>query len=242
MFARTVLQAGEWASARCPSATVVVSNTLRDHYVDKQGFEPIVVQNAVLKGRVRPLRRLRQAGLRKDDFILFAGRLSPEKGVETLLEAFGSLGSPKQLVLAGGTSYSEKYIDDLRHKAGSDVVFLGRVDRESMEELLSNCYVFVLPSTMEGLSIALLEAISYGNCVVTTSIPENMEAIGDAGPVFPVGDVQALRSILDDLLQQPDLVEEYRLKARLRAQDLPDWDDVARLTEDFYLRLLEGRI
>jgi len=237
-FARAVLQAGEWASVSCPSATVVVSNTLRDHYVQHHGKEPVVVRNAVVPGEHRPLKRMKEAGLTRHGYFLFAGRLSPEKGVDTLLDAFGAISSDKVLALAGGTSYSESYIEELRRKAGEKVIFLGRVDRECMEELLSNCYAFVLPSTMEGLSIALLEAISYGNCVVATSIPENLEAMGDAGAVFPVGDAEALAGTLSTLLSDPDLVEHYREKARQQAKSLPDWDDVTDKTEAFYFDLV----
>ena len=237
--ARTVLQIGEWASVRCPSATVVVSNTLRDHYMHSHGIEPVVVRNAVVRGEHRPLKRMREAGLSRDGYFLFAGRLSPEKGVDTLLEAFSALDSDKTLALAGGTSYSEDYIEKLKQKAGKGVIFLGRVDRECMEELLSNCYAFVLPSTMEGLSIALLEAISYGACVVGSAIPENLEAMGEAGLSFPVGDVEALRQALWSLLEDPELVEEQRARARRQAGELPDWDDVTDRTEAFYRELLD---
>ncbi len=239
-FARFMLRFGEWASARAPSATVVVSGTLQRHYHATHGRRPYMIPNAVVAGAPRPVARLAEAGLTKDSFLLFSGRISPEKGVHTLLEALKPLPRHKKLVLAGGTSYSDDYIAQVKAMAWDEVIFLGRVGREMMEELLSNCYAFILPSVMEGLSIALLEAVSYGNCIVTTDIPENLEVVGSAGLSFPPGDVQALRSVLTRVLEDPGLVEEYRRKARERARERPDWDEVARLTEELFLALAGG--
>ena len=238
-FARHALRFGEWASARCPTATAVVSRTLQDHYEKTHGRRPHLIPNAVVLAEHRPIDRLAEHGLEQDGFLLFAGRISPEKGVHTLLEALRPLDRGKKLVLAGGTSYSDDYIEQVRAAAWDEVVFLGRVDRGMMEELYSACYAFVLPSLMEGLSIALLEALSYGTCIVSTDIPENLEVTGDAGLSFPPGDVEALRAVLARILDEPSLVEEYRRKALARARSQPDWDEVARMTEALYLRLLD---
>ncbi len=237
-FARYALRFGEWASARCPSATVVVSKTLQRHYEVTHGRCPHMIPNAVVLGEPRPIDRLAELGLEKEGFLLFAGRISPEKGVHTLLDALKPLGRHKKLVLAGGTSYSENYIRQVKAAAWEEVVFLGRVDRDMMEELYSACYAFVLPSVMEGLSIALLEALSFGTCIVATDIPENLEVIGDAGLSFPPGDVAALRAVLARVLDDEALVADYRRRALERARQQPDWDEVARLTEDLYQSLV----
>ena len=117
-----------------------------------------MIPNAVVAAEHAAPDKIRKYGLAGDDFILFAGRISPEKGVHTLLEALRPLPRDKKLVIAGGTSYSGDYIEQVKAAAWDDVQFLGQVDRETMSELYSNCYAFVLPSVMEGLSIALLEA------------------------------------------------------------------------------------
>ena len=239
-LARTVLLVGEWASARCPTATAVVSETLQRHYEARHGKTPVVIPNAVMVGESRPIERTRRFGLEKDGFLLYAGRISPEKGVHTLLEALRPLPRSKKLVIAGGSSYSDAYIDEVKSAAWEDVQFIGKVGREEMEELLSNCYAFILPSEMEGLSIALLEALSYGNCIIATDIPENIEVIGDAGLLFPYGDAEELRSRLALALENPGEVERLRGLARERAKQRPDWDEVARLTEEFYWHLVHG--
>lgn len=239
-LARWVLQSGEWASVRLPSSTIVVSETLRDHYSERHGRETEVIPNAVIPADPRPVDKIAEFGLEKDQFLLFVGRISPEKGVHTLLEALEPLPRTKKLVLAGGSSYSDTYIESVKERTWKEVLFLGKVDHGTIQELLSNCYAFVLPSTIEGLSIALLEALSFGTCILTTSIPENLEVVGEAALVFPSGDVEALRDRLRSILESPDLVHHHRRLTADRAEKWPDWDGVADQTEKFYLDLVSA--
>ncbi len=237
-LARWVLQAGEWASVRLPSATTVVSETLRDHYKDRHGRETEVIANAVIPAAPRPVNKIAEFGLEKDQFLLFVGRISPEKGVHTLLAALEPLPRTKKLVLAGGSSYSDSYIESVKEMAWGDVLFLGKVDHETIQELLSNCYAFVLPSTIEGLSIALLEALSFGTCILTTSIPENLEVVGEAALVFPPEDVDTLQDRLKAILDSPELVQKHRNLTAKRADGWPNWDGVTDQTEALYRRLV----
>ncbi len=240
--ARAALKLGEWASVRLPSATVVVSRTLQRHYAAAHGRRTYCIPNAVIPAARREADEIRRRfGLERDGFLLFAGRISPEKGVHTLIEALRPLPRKLPLVLAGGSSYSRAYIEALRRDAWKEILFLGSVEHAVVEELLSNCYAFILPSTMEGLSISLLEALSFGCCIVATDIPENREVIGGAGLTFPAGDVPALRAVLADLLDHPERVAELRERAAAHARSQPDWDEVAERTEAFYLDLLEPR-
>ncbi len=95
-LARWVLQAGEWASVRLPSSTIVVSETLRDHYRVHHGCETKVIPNAVIPAAPRPVNKIAEFGLEKDQFLLFVGRISPEKGVHTLLAALEPLPRDKE--------------------------------------------------------------------------------------------------------------------------------------------------
>jgi len=237
-FARNFLLAGEWASARFPTATTVVSRSLQRHYLSKHGRSTTHIPNAVIPGEFRPPDLIKGFGLGHHNFLLFAGRISPEKGVHTLLEAYATLAGRIKLVLAGGTSYSDEYIEEIKRIATENVVFLGQVDRRVMNELYSNCYAFVLPSTMEGLSVALLEALSFGTCIITTNIPENQEVVGATALCVDPDDVQHLRHALTEVLEDSTVAQRMRHSAAKRARSLPDWDEVARLTESLYLSLV----
>ena len=199
-----------------------------------------MIPNAVVMGEHRPLERLRDLGLESGRFLLFAARISPEKGLHDLLAAWSRVPSDKTLVVAGGTSYTSEYIEEVRAAAPENVAFIGRVGRETMEELYSHCYAYVLPSYMEGLSIGLLEAVSYGCCVISTDIPENLEVVGESAAIFAPGNVEALAEILGELVADPAKVQDYRDRALAHARSRPDWDEVTRRTESFYLRLVEG--
>ena len=83
--------------------------------------------------------------------------------------------------------------------------------------------------------MGLLEALSFGCCLLSSDIPENVEVFREAGLTFPPGDVEAMRNVLARVLDEPDLVPEYRRKAEQQALARPDWDEVARLTEEVYL-------
>jgi glycosyltransferase involved in cell wall biosynthesis len=148
------------------------------------------------------------------------------------------LDSKVKLVFAGGSSYSEGYMRKLRAMAWQDVVFLGFVDRETMAELYSNCYAFVLPSEMEGLSISLLESLSYGNCIIASDIEENREVVQDAGLCFRSGDVESLRSALKTILEDSEIAKSYRKKAQEIGRDRFNWDEITRQTEQFYYKIL----
>ncbi|MEM8962448.1 MAG: glycosyltransferase family 4 protein [Acidobacteriota bacterium] len=242
-FARRVLQLGEWASARAPSATSVVSGVLQEHYATTHGRRPAMIPNAVPIPERAPLDRIAKFGLRERGYLLFAGRLSPEKQVHVILEALKPLhdqgiGTDIDLAIAGGTSYSEDYIRQIRDMAWDRVHFLGQVDRATMNELYSHCHAYILPSVMEGLSVGLLEATSFGCAILTTDIPENVEVVGDAALTFPVGDVEALRAHLRAVLEDPGHAEDLRRRALERAEARPDWDEVTELTEALYLDLV----
>jgi glycosyltransferase involved in cell wall biosynthesis len=238
-LATLALKCGERASVRFPTATAVVSETLRNHYAEKHGRVPVFIPNGVTVAVPRTPNRIRRFGLEKNQFLLFAGRLSPEKGCQELLDALRPLQQRIRLVFAGGSSYSQAYIEKLRRSAWNEVNFLGQVDRETMAELYSNCYAFVLPSKMEGLSVALLEAVSYGACTIVSDIPENLEVVGSACLSFRTGDVNSLRAVLAAALDDPDLVRKARSRSKELARNRFGWDEIALRTEAFYRSLLQ---
>jgi glycosyltransferase involved in cell wall biosynthesis len=237
-FARSVLRFGEWASARCPNATIVVSQTLQQHYRQCHGADTTCIPNAVVPATHAPARQIGKFGLEPGKYILYAGRLSPEKGVDVLLEAMRPLPRRMKIALAGGSSYSDRYINRVRSLAWDEVVFLGSMNREIMRELFSNCYAYVLPSVMEGLSVSLLEALSYGCCIIATDIPENLEVVGNSALVFRPGDTATLSTHLSAIIEDPALAADLRSRAVERAAAQPDWDEITRRTEALYYQLL----
>jgi glycosyltransferase involved in cell wall biosynthesis len=166
------------------------------------------------------------------------GRLSPEKGCHDLIEAYQGMDTQLKLVFVGGATYADDYVNTLTRHASDRILFLGYQSGEVLEELFSNAYLFVLPSCIEGLSISLLEAMSYGNCVLTSDIPENLELVSEHGFTFRVNDAIHLRQMLDYLLQYPELVESTGKANRVYIEQQYTWDMVTERTERLFASLL----
>ncbi len=240
-LARTYLRLCEWTSLNCPNATVVVSRTLQRHYRDRFRRDVRYVPNGVNLIGERGAGEIGRWGLRPRQYFLYAGRLSPEKGLDVLLAAHRAAATGFPLVIAGGSSYSEDYMAKLRAAAGEDVVFTGFLTGAALEELFSNALAFVLPSAMEGLSVALLEAMAYGLPVVTSDIPENRELVDECGGfLFPLGDVPALSAVLARLAGDPEAARRAGASIQEEVRRRFDWDRIADETERFYRALVEG--
>jgi glycosyltransferase involved in cell wall biosynthesis len=239
-MAAWVLKRCEYPAAHFPSRTIVVSKTLHDYFADKYGVEPAVIPNGANLPALRPLDRIRKFGLTGERYVLFVGRLVPEKGVHYLAEAFaqleGEIDPTVKLVLAGGTSFSDDYVQKLESYQSDRIRMVGYVYGEELEELWSNAYIAAQPSTLEGLSISLLEALSYGKCVLTSDIPENVEVTGTAAPSFKSRDVDDLREKLRHLIERPDVVREYERQGRDLVERDYSWDRIVVSLEELYDR------
>ena len=179
---------------------------------------------------------IRQYGLEKDNYILYLGRIVPEKGEHYLIEAYKHLPTDKKLVIAGGASDSQEYFDELREMAKDDdrVIFLGFVQGQLLAELYSNAYTYVLPSDVEGMPLSLMEAMSYGCCVLTSDIDECASVVQEHGVTFRRGDIDDLRAKLADLLANPAKVAKYKAEAPDYICHSHNWDTVTQRTLAVY--------
>jgi glycosyltransferase involved in cell wall biosynthesis len=173
--------------------------------------------------------------------VLFVGRLVPEKGVHYLCEAFNGIDTDMKLALVGGLSFSQPYVDVLKRFESDRIRLLDYVFGEALDELWSNAYCVVQPSTMEGLSIALLEALSYGRCVLISDIPENMEVAEECALSFRSKDVGDLRQKLEHLIRNPDVVQSYGERAKRHILAHYSWDNVAESTAELYRGMVKPR-
>jgi glycosyltransferase involved in cell wall biosynthesis len=241
-FARWFLRLCERASAHFPNATVVVSRTLKDYYWKKYSAQTTYIPNGLTMPTGKSSKQILGLGLDPQKYILFLGRLSPEKNVHLLIKAYERIDTSVKLVIAGGTSHTDSYVGQLKEREGERIRFLDWVDGEILEELLSNALLFVLPSDIEGLSLALLEAMGHGNCVLTSDIPENVELVDGVGYTFVRGDISDLERMLRLLLGRRDLRERAACDARARVEDSYLWTRVASETEHLYYQVLGKRV
>jgi len=236
-IASTILRVGEKAAAAFPDSTMVVSRTLDSYFRMHHGVQTHYVPNGA------PLRELRQDllpswSLKPNGYVLFLGRFSPEKNCHLLIEAFEKIDTDAKLVLAGGSNVMDEYSQEIWRHAGNRIVVLDYVSGQELDALLTNAMLFVLPSDLEGLSLALLEAMGAGICVLASDIPENCELVEGAGYTFRRGDGAGLEQKLNLLISSPDLRERAGRAAQDRIRNHYQWASIAASIEEIYYGML----
>jgi glycosyltransferase involved in cell wall biosynthesis len=156
-----------------------------------------------------------------------------------LIDAFEDIACGMKLVLAGGSSHSDEYVENLRSHESEQIRLLPWISGEDLDELLSNAAVFVLPSDLEGMSLALLDAMAAGVCVLTSDIPENQEVVAGVGFTFKRGDRSDLTRVLDLLMRNTDLRRQMAAKGEQQIQQQYLWPEIARSIEKTYYKVLE---
>ena len=178
------LRLGEWSACHLASKATCVSMASKADLKHRLGRDVECVPNGVLPASRRPLGEVAERfGLVPQGYITFVGRLTRNKNVHHLVEAFRGIETTKKLLILGGDTADPTYVRHLRSLAAGDdrIVFTGLVLGDTLVELCSNAYLFCLPTAHEGMSIALLESLAYGVPVLVSNIPANLEVIDGAG-------------------------------------------------------------
>lgn len=241
-FARAFLAFGEWTACFYPHKTIVVSKTLKRYCKERFYRDTIYIPNGVAVRKVLGSDKIKKWGLEENKYILSVARFVKHKGLHYLIQAYKKLKTQNsklktfKLVLVGESPYPSKYADYLRKLAAADpdIVFTGYQTGKTLDQLFLNAYIYVHPSESEGLSITILEAMSYGKCVLISDIAENLEAMGNFGFYFKTGDINDLKNKLEKLLASPNIVSEMGEKAREFVKREHNWDEIAKKTLEVY--------
>ncbi len=236
-FASKVLKTGEKVAAKYADEVIVLSKNVQEYFKTTYGRDTHYIPNGIEKPNFKEAEQIKDKwGLEKDGYILFLARIVPEKGLHYLIDAYEQLHTDKRLVIAGGSSNAMEYMEEIRRKASENenILMTDFVQGEILAELLSNAYLFVLPSDVEGMAISLLEAMSYGNCCLVSDISENIEVVEDRAVSFRKGDVQDLKEKLSVLLEDKAKVEAFKQNASDFITGKYNWDDVIDETLKLY--------
>ncbi|MBR5985012.1 MAG: glycosyltransferase family 4 protein [Clostridia bacterium] len=229
-LARAYIKLGEKTAVMYAHEMIVLNNDTRDYFLKAYRRGTRVIPNGASPAPNAPVRLIRQAwGLEKDGYVLFVGRLVPEKGLRLLLKAWKKLKTDTTLVIAGGGA-SESFMGELASLAGENVLFTGFVEGQALSELYCNCRLFVLPSDLEGMPLALLEALSSGCCCLASDIPACRETARDKAVYFERGSESSLIAALQTLLDSPGNVSRYREGAKEFVLSNYDWDEITLKT------------
>jgi glycosyltransferase involved in cell wall biosynthesis len=174
-------------------------------------------------------------------YVLYVSRLEPENNARLVIEAFKRVRTSHKLVIVGDAPYAHEYIEELRASAGRDrrIVFTSFVFGDAYRALQQNAYCYVHATEVGGTHPALLEAMGYGNCVLTLATPENIEAVGEAG--IPYSDEKDLEEKLQRVLRDGSLVNSYRQRAQKRVSEHYDWERIVDLYENLFARMAGQR-
>ena len=237
IFASGVIKFGEKMAAKYADEVIVLSENVRQYFADTYNRQVTYIPNGINRPAQWQAELITEKyGLVKDGYILFLGRIVPEKGLHYLIEAFSKLDTDKKLVITGGNSQAVEYMNRIHRMAAKDerIIMTDFVQGQMLEELYSNAYAFVLPSDVEGMALSLLEAMSYGNCCLVSDICENTEVVEDKAFVFRKGDVKDLRKKLQYLLDHPEVVKSYAEQSADFVCGKYNWDDIVDETIRLY--------
>lgn len=234
-FASFYIKFGEKCAVKLADEIIVLSKNVQNYFMNEYGRKTLYIPNGVSKPQQVNAELIKEKfNLDKDSYILFLGRLVPEKGIMYLIEAFKKVNTSKKLVIVGGSSDTVEYENELKTMADENIIFTGFQQGRMLEEFYSNAYLYVLPSDLEGMPISLLEAMSYGNCCITSDIPECSEVVGEYGISFKKGNVENLREKLQNICDNPEVVEHYKQNASDYVCEKYNWDNVVKETLRVY--------
>ncbi len=206
-LAKRYLLFGEKIAAKYADEVIVLSKSTQEyfkktydretHYIPNGVVDPLPIEADVIE---------KKYGLKRNDYYLFLARIVPEKGLHYLLEAYRDLDTDKKLVIAGGSSHSDEYLERIKSIVEQDkrIIMTGFVDGREREELFSNCIAYILPSDVEGMPLSLLEAMSYARKCIVSNIPEIVEVINEYGYIFEKSNSKSLLEQLQIILQTED--------------------------------------
>ena len=236
-LARRYYRFAEYLSTLLPTEMVTDAQVIQDYYLARHNARSTMIAYGSEVER-RPNRELvRKWRVEPNRYVLYVSRLEPENNAHLVIEAFKKVRTAYRLLVVGDAPYAEQYINSLKASARGDkrIVFTGFVFGQDYRALQQNAYCYVHATEVGGTHPALLEAMGYGNCVLTLATPENMEVVGDAG--VPYIDEFDLAEKLQRVLRDGSLVQAYRNRAQQRIQKHYDWETVVDQYERLFARM-----
>ncbi|HEV8590398.1 MAG TPA: glycosyltransferase [Pyrinomonadaceae bacterium] len=235
-IARGYYRLAERLATILPNETVTDARVIQDYYQTRYGAEStMIAYGADVERRPDPM--VRRWRVEPNRYVLYVSRLEPENNAHLVIEAFKRVRTAHKLLIVGDAPYAHEYIKNLKARARGDkrIVFTGFVFGRDYRALQQNAYCYVHATEVGGTHPALLEAMGFGNCVLTLAAPENIEAVGDAG--IPYADETDLAEKLQRVLRDGSLVHAYRNRAQARVQEKYDWEYVVDRYEELFANM-----
>ncbi|MBU1146610.1 glycosyltransferase family 4 protein [Patescibacteria group bacterium] len=253
-FARIYLGWGEWTACHFAHKTIAVSESIKKYCKEKFNKDVVYIPNGVRVEEVSEADELKKFGLEKKSYILTVARLIRHKGIHYLIQAYRKMektfgddpknwpgGKIKKLVIAGAPSFTDDYFAYLNKLAeqSPNIIFAGFQVGDTLKQLFANTYLYIHPSEAEGLSITIMEAMSYGTCVLISNIPENLETIDHSGFSFETKNIDDLYEKIVYLLNVPEIVVGRGERGKGFIRKNFNWEKIVLETENVYYQASE---
>ena len=241
-FASRYIKFGEKILAKYADEVIVLSKSAYDYFKENYNRETTIIHNGISRPEKKDAELITEKyGLKKDEYISVVSRLTAEKGIHYLIDAYNQIETDKKLVIAGDTSDTDDYVGMLKEKAAgnANIIFTGFISGDILNEIYSNSYINVLPSDLEGMSLSLLESLAYKNALLCSDIPENTSVAEDKVIYFRKGNVDDLALKLKELCDESGLVEKMREGVDEFILNKYSWQDVAESTCKLYKKAFE---
>lgn len=226
----------ETYSAKVNKNWTMCSQEQTDYFAEHYNRKCTTITCAVeMPGEAQESDFLQRYGLQGDDYFLYMGRLVQDKNPDYLIRGFINANlEGKKLVLCGGVDGNNKYEAYLKGLTNSkDVIFTGPIFGADKDAAYRNCYAFCIPSTLEGLPMSLLEAMSYGKIAIASDIPACHEALGESGIYVPYEDDNSISNALRELAFSEEKFEWQKEANKKRAQTSFSWENTTKKYLDY---------
>lgn len=240
-FASKYIKFGERVMVKCADEIIVLSESARDYFKETYNRETVLIHNGIEKPIKKEADKITELyALSKGEYICMVSRLTAEKGVHYLIDAYNRIKTDKKLVIAGDTSDTDEYVKLLKEKTAGNpnIIFTGFISGDTLKEIYSNAYLVTLPSDIEGMSLSLLEALAYGNAVLCSDIPENTLVTEDKAMHFKKSNTEDLADKLQLMCDDENTVNSLRNGVDEFILSKYNWNDVAAATHNLYKKVL----
>ena len=242
-FASKYIKFGEKVMVKYADAIIVLSESAKTYFKETYSRETILIHNGIERPTKRQADNIKNLfGLNTGEYICTVSRLTAEKGIHYIIDAYNNIKTDKKLVIVGDTSDTDEYVSLLKQKAtdNPNIIFTGFVSGQTLEEIFSNAYIVAVPSDIEGMSLSLLEALAYGNAVLSSDISENTLVTENKAILFEKSNVSDLTEKLQMMCDDESIVENIKDGVDEFILSKYNWQDVAFDTHNLYKKVVEN--
>ncbi|MCI0696943.1 DUF1972 domain-containing protein [candidate division KSB1 bacterium] len=238
MLGKAFYRLSEWLATFCVNEVVTDAREIERYYWERFHKRSTYIPYGAPMERVETQEVLRQFNLQPKQYVLYVSRFEPENNPHRVVKAFEEVKTDLKLVMVGDAPYNGRFIQELKSTKDPRIIFTGYVFGRGYRELQSNAFLYIQGTEVGGTHPALLEGMGHGNCVLANDVPEHREVLGDAGFFFVLGHNGDLRDKLQNLVDNPKLVERTGQKALARIRDHYTWDHITESYERFFMRMV----